>query len=290
MAPVNLLSVDLEDWYQLTGSVFGRPSLPRPEDLERQVRSLLDLFDRHDCRATFFCLGQSLAHCPHIISIVAEAGHEIATHGWGHERVYEIGLKAFREDLLKSIDWLTGLTGIAVNGYRAPCFSIPENQLDGFFDVCLEAGLRYDSSVYPFPGRSYGISGAPRKPYIARQHVERQLIEFPMLTVEWMGRRWPIAGGGSWRLLPVPLIKRAISRCNQLGLPAVVYFHPYEFDSTPLSVSKAVGSSFRATMWTVHQNLGRASVYRKLDSIMRHFRFGTIAEYLEQHWTKSDVH
>ena len=279
---LNLLTIDLEDWYQLTGWVFQRPSSPDPDILERQVSRLLRLLADRDCRATFFCLGKSLANCPHIIRQVAAAGHEIASHGWEHERIFRIGLAAFREDLVKSLDWLQDLTGKRVAGYRAPCFSVAAEQLDGFFDICMEAGLDYDSSVYPFRGRFYGIPAAGRAPYVARHSGEHRLMEFPLATFDWEGRRRPIAGGGSWRVLPRWLIRSMIARCNREGVPAVIYFHPSEFDSRMLSVRQAVGPSLRATMWTLHQNLGRASIYRKLDSMLRDFRFGSIEEYLHE--------
>jgi polysaccharide deacetylase family protein (PEP-CTERM system associated) len=279
---LNLLTIDLEDWYELTGAVFQKTSSPRPDLLERQVSRLLRLLADHNCRATFFCLGKSLSRCPRIIRQVAEAGHEIATHGWGHGRVYQIGLAAFREDLSRSIDWLSGLTGRQVGGYRAPFFSVTPDQLEGFFDICFEVGLRYDSSVYPFRGRSYGHPTAPRHPYIARQNGSRRLIEFPLATVNWLGRRWPIAGGGSWRVLPSWLIRSAVARCNREGFPAVIYLHPYEFDTHTLSVKQAVGPSLRATMWTMHQNIGRASIYHRLNSILRDHRFGAVEDYLHE--------
>lgn len=279
---LNMLTIDLEDWYQLTGWVFQQHADPLPETLERQTRRLLDLLDRHQCRATFFCLGKSLDDCPDIVRMVADHGHEIASHGCHHERISRVGLDVFREDLLRSLDWLNGLLDRPILGYRAPCFSVTSEQLGRFFEICLEAGLQYDSSVYPFAGQKYGIETALRSPYQALTRNGRQLMEFPVATVDWLGRRWPMAGGGWWRLLPQSFIRQAIARCNHESLPAVIYFHPYEFDTELLSVKRAVGSSLRARYWTLHQNIGRRSVYGKLDAILGQFRFGAIEDAMRE--------
>jgi polysaccharide deacetylase family protein (PEP-CTERM system associated) len=277
---VNRLTIDLEDWHQLTGWVMKLPSDPRPAALERQTVRLLDLLARHQCRATFFCLGRSLAHCAHVVRRIADAGHEIASHGWNHERICQTGLPAFRQDLLKSLDWLSSITGRPVAGYRAPCFSVTKGQLQGFLEICREAGLRYDSSIYPFRGRHYGIADAPRAPYRAHTNGGQPVVEFPLLTAEWLGRRWPIAGGGSWRILPTTLIDSAIRRYNSLGWPAVLYFHPYEFDPEVLNVSEAVGPSMRSSLWTAHQNLGRQSIHDKLSYFLNRYRFGALEDAL----------
>jgi polysaccharide deacetylase family protein (PEP-CTERM system associated) len=274
------LTFDFEDWYQLSSEILGEVGESQGAILERQLDRLLGLLARRNTRATFFCLGKSLERSSHLVPRVAEAGHEIATHGWGHQRLYEIGLEAFREDLHRSIIWLTDLTGRPVLGYRAPAFSVAAAQLGEFYDSCLDAGLRYDSSVFPFRGRRYGIPDAPRHPHIVRTDGHRRLVEVPLATVEWAGRRWPVAGGGWWRLLPGRAIRAAVRRLNREGLPFTTYTHVYEVDSEPLDAAKVLGPRARGKRWAFRQNLGRSSIYGKLDKLLKSFRFGSVEDYL----------
>lgn len=276
----NILTVDLEDWYQLCGEILNGTGRRRPDKLEDQTGRLLDLLATHNCRATFFCLGKSLVKNPGLVRRIAAAGHEIASHGWNHEPIYRIGLRALRSDLQRSIAWLSDLTGREILGYRAPAFSVASRQLEGFYDVCFESGLTYDSSVFPIRGRRYGIPGAARCPHIVRRDGDRKLVELPLGTVTWGGRTWPVAGGGWWRLLPAPIIHASITRCNREGLPTMTYFHPYEFDPGRLSTVLAAGWSLRSVLWYFRQETGRASVYRKLDRMLSTHRFYAVEDYL----------
>lgn len=276
----NVLTFDMEDWYQLTGVQLRGRGMSRPDLLARQLDRLLDLLQRHACRATFFCLGCSLVDSPELVQRIADAGHEIGTHGWSHEPIHRIGLDAFKEDLLRSLDWLTQVLGRPVRGYRAPAFSVMPEQLETFYDICFEAGLSYDSSVFPIQGRRYGIPDAPTGPTVVRQDGGRRLVEFPLSTVEWLGRRWPVAGGGYWRLLPAGLICAAVGRINREGRIMVTYLHPYEFDPRRLSAAAAAGFSRRAVLHDLKQNLRRRSISGKLDKLLRSYRFGAIEDYL----------
>lgn len=277
----NLLTIDVEDWYQLVGeSLTGADDAARPAVVERQLVRALELLARHRCRATFFCLGRSLVNAPHLVRLIASAGHELGTHGWSHRWIFETGLDAFREDLRRSVVWLSDLTGRAVLGHRAPAFSVRPEQLEGFFDIAFEAGLRYDSSVFPFRGRRYGIPTAPRGVYIVRANGARKLVEFPLATVELAGRRWPVAGGGWWRVLPAWAIGAAVKRLEREGLPFMTYLHPYEFDAERLDARAAGGRGLRARRLNLTANLGRSSVYSKLDRLLGRFRFMAVEDYL----------
>lgn len=280
LPPDNLLTVDLEDWYPLSGELLAGASQSQGGILERQLDRLLELLARRNCRATFFCLGKSLVDHPHLVQRVAQAGHEIGTHGWGHRLIWQIGLDAFREDLRRSIGWLTDLTDCPVYGHRAPAFSVRLEQLEGFYEVCLDCGLMYDSSVFPFRGRRYGIADAPRSPHVVRQDGDRKLVEMPLATVNWVGRCWAVAGGGWWRLLPGGVICAAVARLDREGVPFTTYIHPCEFDSQRLDAARTAGRSFRVAMWNLRQNLGRPSLYGKLGRLLSAFRFGAIEDYL----------
>ncbi|UCG32272.1 MAG: DUF3473 domain-containing protein [Phycisphaerales bacterium] len=278
--PQNLLTIDFEDWYQLTGIMWAGSGESRPEVMDRQLDRLLELLADRGCRATFFCLGKSLAPFPHLIKRVADAGHEIATHGWEHERIYRIGLDAFRLDLERSIKWLADLTGRAVLGHRAPAFSVSPELLEGFFDICFESGLAYDSSVFPFRGRRYGVSDAPRHPHAVREADGRKLVEVPLATVHWLGRRWAVAGGGWWRIMPYGVISAAIRRVNREGMPFTTYIHPYELDPARLDAVEAAGLSVRSVLWTIRQNVRRGSMYGKLFRVLAAHQFGAVEDYL----------
>ena len=275
----HILTFDVEDWYHLSGQQIRGAGTLQPAILERQVDRLLALLVKHDTHATFFCLGSSLEGMPHLVRRIADAGHAVGSHGWGHQLIKEIGLPAFREDLRRSLDWLADLLGTPARGYRAPAFSVAPAQVEGFFEVCAEAGLDYDSSVFPIQGRRYGVPTAPVEPY-AVQVNGRRLIELPLSTLEHQGKRQAVAGGGHWRVRSVGQIKRALAELEAQGRPMVTYMHPYEFDDRPLSTFQAAGVSLKAAMHHARQNLFRGSMYRKLDAVLAEFRFGTAEEYI----------
>ncbi len=254
--------------------------MPRPDRLAKQLDRLLGLLERHRSRATFFCLGKSLEHEPHLVRRIAAAGHEIASHGWGHEPIYRIGLPAFQRDLQRGLGWLQDLLGRPVLGYRAPAFSVSREQLEGFYDICFAECLRYDSSVFPVRTRRYGISGGPVAPVVVRNEGGRKLMEIPLSTVWWLGRRWPIAGGGYWRVLPRWAIRAAVRRVHQDGRPLVTYFHPYEFDAQRLSGPGAAGWTLRAVRSGLAQNLRRRSMFAKLEWLLSHHRCQAMEDYL----------
>ena len=278
----NLLTIDAEDWYQLVGRLFTTGEKCRPDILTRQLDRLLDLLERHGCRATFFCLGISMVNCPELVRRIADAGHEIGSHGWGHEPIRQIGLDRFRADLRRSLSWLQDVLGRPVAGYRAPEFSVDPDQLEAFYDICLEEGLKYDSSVFPIHGRRYGIPRAAAEPSVVREKNGRRLVEFPLATVAGLGRRWPVAGGLYWRLLPSWTIRSVLNRIHREGRPAVLYFHPQEFDKERLDVSLAAPGSKAARRRAAAQNLRRGSVYDKLDVMLSRYRFMAIEDYLRE--------
>jgi polysaccharide deacetylase family protein (PEP-CTERM system associated) len=281
-AIANILTFDVEDWYHLSGQQMRGAGTLRPEILARQLDEVLGLLAHYECRATFFCLGSSLVDAPHLVHRIAAAGHEIGSHGWAHQPLARIGLTAFRADLQRSVAWLEDLLGRAVLGFRAPAFSVTAAQLDAFYDVCCEAGLRYDSSVFPIRGRRYGIPGALREPHVVRTHGTRPLVEVPLATLTWLGRTWPVAGGGYWRVLPASVIRAAVQRLNRAGRPMVTYLHPYEFDPCYLSGAVAAGRSLRSLAHTLKQNLNRRTVRRKLAWILAAHRFGAVEDYLRE--------
>ena len=159
--------------------------------IPQAVDTLLAIFEAHGVRGTFFVLGKLAERFPKLVAEIADAGHEVGSHGWSHRAVFQIGLEAFEDEVVRSVALLADITGKPVRGFRAPDFSITRRSLWAL-DVLVKHGLQYDSSIFPVELRRYGIGDSLRT--IHRR--ENGLIEVPLSCVEWGGRRWPVAGGG----------------------------------------------------------------------------------------------
>ena len=211
-----VLSFDLEDWHQLVRRGAGAQDwdVPHPA-FERQVRVVLDFLDRIDVKATFFVLGMCARNYPALVSELAERGHEIASHGTAHARVYAQTRDEFRADLEESIAQLEELTGRRPTGYRAPAFSINRDTLWAY-DVLAELGFRYDSSQHDSPRIPRRIEGIPGDAYRLRLDSGGELWEFPITVGRIGGRTVPIGGGGYWRVFP-RLAAAALAPRRQAG-------------------------------------------------------------------------
>jgi polysaccharide deacetylase family protein (PEP-CTERM system associated) len=236
--PRNGLSVDVEDWFQV--GAFERvidkadwdTLLPR---VERNTDAVLALFAERDAKATFFTLGWVAHRYPALIRRIVDAGHEIASHGWDHQRVFTMTAPEFRADLLQARTALEDAGGVAITGYRAASFSIDARTPWAHAELA-GAGYRYSSSVAPLRHDHYGWPEAPR--YAFRPLADVDLIELPV-TVAQFGRRRLATGGGFFRLLPAALTDFAVRQVNGEGQPAVFYFHPWEIDPDQPRVANA---------------------------------------------------
>jgi len=237
---LNALSVDVEDWFQVGAfeTVIGRDQWDSLERrVERNGEAVLDLFAEAGVKATFFTLGWVAERHPALIRRAAEAGHEIASHGWDHKRVFTLGEAAFREDLKRAHRAIADAAGVEPRGYRAPSFSI-DARTPWAHRVLAEEGYLYSSSVAPVVHDHYGWREAPR--FAFRPLADAELVELPVTTVELGGRRLAAGGGGFFRLLPYAFSSWAIDRVNRReGRPAVFYFHPWEIDPGQPRVSGA---------------------------------------------------
>ena len=226
---INALTIDVEDYFQV--SAFA-PHIPRSDwparecRVERNVDRILLMLDQHGVKATFFALGWLAERYPEVIRRIVAEGHELASHGYGHERASDQTDAAFFADINLAKLILEDLAGQEVKGYRAPSFSIGAKNLWAF--DCLErAGYRYSSSIYPIRHDHYGMPEAPR-----HAHVIGGLLEIPASTLRFLNRNWPASGGGYFRLMPYGLSRWMLRRVNHSDrLPAVFYFHPWEIDS-----------------------------------------------------------
>ena len=235
MAPsviTNALSVDVEEYYH--AEVYRDGTNGMREGLESRVEAsterVLELLSAGAAKATFFILGQVAAAHPTLVRTIAGEKHEIACHGHTHEPVFRQTPTEFRADVSRAKAVLEDIIGEPVVGYRAPSFSIGRAQAWAY-DILLQEGFRYDSSIYPIVHDHYGDREAPRFPYEVWRKGSRALVEFPISTVRMAGVNLPIGGGGYFRLLPLALTRAGIRRVNARERQATLfYFHPWELD------------------------------------------------------------
>ena len=225
----NALSVDVEDWFQVGAfeTVIARDDWASLEHrVEANTDKVLALFGEGGVKATFFTLGWVAERYPALMRRIADAGHEVASHGWDHQRVFTMGPEQFRADIARARAVLEDATGQKVSGYRAPSFSI-DVRTPWAHQVLAEEGYAYSSSVAPIGHDHYGWADAPRRAY--RPVTGCDLIELPVTTARFLGRE-VTTGGGFFRLLPGSVVQGAIRELNAAGQPAVFYFHPWEVD------------------------------------------------------------
>src|ERR1044072_5358635 len=226
----NALSVDVEDWFQVGAfeTVIAREEWETlPRRVERNTDAVLALFEEAGVRATFFTLGWVAERHPALVRRIAEAGHELASHGWDHKRVFTLSEAEVRADLHRARETIEQASGRKVAGYRAPSFSIDARTLWAH-RVLAEEGYAYSSSVAPVRPDHYGWRESPR--FAWRPVAGAELIELPVTTFEVAGRRFAAGGGGFFRLLPYALSDWAIARGNGEQRPGIFYFHPWEVD------------------------------------------------------------
>lgn len=232
------MSVDVEDWFQV--GAFEKVIAKRDWDgletrVERNTDNVLALFGESGVKATFFTLGWVAERYPALIRRIADAGHEVASHGWDHQRVFTMDAPMFRADLQRTRDVLEQASGQAVTGYRAPSFSI-DKRTPWAHQELAAAGYTYSSSVAPLKHDHYGWPEAPR--YAFKPLADADLIEVPVTVADLAGRRMA-TGGGFFRLLPSQLMNFAVKQVSGEGQPAIFYFHPWEIDPAQPRVAAA---------------------------------------------------
>lgn len=267
----NALTIDVEDYFQVSAMA---PYIARSEwdtrecRVEANVDRLLALLARRGVHATFFTLGWVAERYPQLVRRIVAGGHELASHGYGHERASDLTRAQFSDDIGRARALLEDIGGVAVTGYRAPSFSIGQGNLWAF-DCLREAGYRYSSSLFPIRHDHYGMPDAPRFAHSVRDG----LLEVPATTVHLAGRNLPCSGGGWFRLMPYALSRWMIRRVNAVdGQAAVFYLHPWEVDP---GQPRVPGIDAR-TRFRHYVNLDK--VHDRLDALLRDFRWGRMDE------------
>jgi polysaccharide deacetylase family protein (PEP-CTERM system associated) len=269
----NALTFDVEEYFHaeaLAGTLRAEewPSLTsRVADI---TLHLLDLLDEAHTSATFFVLGWIAERQPDLVRRIAARGHEIACHGYGHRMIQRMSRAEFAEDVWRAKRALEDLVGEPVIGYRAPTFSVVRETW-WCLDVLVNAGFRYDSSVFPIRHDRYGVPDAPRFPHRLRTAAGAEVVEFPPSTVSLGGMRLPVAGGGYFRLAPYRFTRWAIRHLNgREGQPAMVYLHPWEMDSQHPVVPVGWAARLRHTV-----NAGKTE--GRLRRLLGEFEFASAA-------------
>ncbi len=236
----NALSVDVEDWFQVGAfeTVIDRDSWDSREcRVERNTDAVMALFDGAGIKGTFFTLGWVAERYPALIRRIVGAGHEIASHGYGHDRVFNFTPNQFAADLLRSRKLIEDAGGVGVTGYRAPSFSI-DQRTPWAHEILAEQGYTYSSSVAPVKHDHYGWADAPR--FAFRPVAGSDFLEVPVTTAQLGSKRLAAGGGGFFRLLPYAFSKWAIRQVNvDEQRPAIIYFHPWEIDPDQPRVANA---------------------------------------------------
>lgn len=277
MTITNALTIDVEDYFQV--SAFA-PFIQRSDwdmrecRVEQNVDRILALLEAHDTHATFFTLGWIAERYPALVRRIVAGGHELASHGFGHERVSDLSEADFFNDIHRAKVLLEDIGGVEVQGYRAPSFSIGADNLWAL-DTLERAGYRYSSSIYPIQHDHYGMPDAPR---FAHQ-VREGLIEVPPTTLRLFNRNLPSSGGGYFRLFPYPLSRWMLRQVHrQDRVPAVFYFHPWEVD---VGQPRVQGIDFK-TRFRHYVNIGRME--QRLGYLLRDFRWGRMDHiFLPEH-------
>lgn len=276
MTPSHGLSVDVEDWFQVLNMahVIDRADWDAFElRCGDSTRRLLDLFARRSATATFFFLGWVAERLPELVAEVAAAGHEIGSHGYDHRVLPDLGREGFAEDLRRTAAVIEDLTGARPRAFRACTWSIGK-RTPWAIDELLTAGITLDSSIQPVRHPDYGVPGAPTTPY-RLTGSDGELLEFPPLTWDVLGRHLPVGGGGYLRLFPLALIRAGLRQKERLGVPGCLYLHPWEVD--PGQPRRALGGlrGFRH-----YVNLKRT--HGKLDRLLQQFRFVGLTQALQE--------
>lgn len=282
-AAKRILTVDVEDWFH----ILDNPETMTEEDWSRfpsrveiETTRLLDLFDRHDQKATFFILGYIARKHPEVVREIARRGHEIATHGDMHQLVYNQTPEAFEADLVTSMEAIAAAGGGTLRAYRAPGFSIT-SKASWAFDILARNGIEVDASVFPAPRAHGGLPGFPEAgPCLIETGSGRRLRAFPMSLGRIGPKSLVFSGGGYFRITPGPLLDRLFANEHYI----MTYFHPRDFDpDQPLAPGLSRGRRFKSYV-------GLANAFNKLDRLLGALDFVNLGKAEEQiEWTSAPV-
>jgi polysaccharide deacetylase family protein (PEP-CTERM system associated) len=273
--PQHILSVDVEDYFQVeafAGSIARGSWEQYSSRVVDNCHRLLDIFDRHQVKASFFILGWVADRFPAIVREIHDRGHELACHSFWHRKVDSLTPAQFRADTREACDAIEQAASVRVTGYRAPTWSITQRSLWAF-DILAEEGFEYDSSIYPIHHDLYGMPGGHRYAYAHTCENGRSLLEFPPATVRILGMNFPAAGGGYLRIFPLSYTRWVFRQFEKVGRPVVVYVHPWEVDPEQPRMQGPLRSRFRH-----YTNLHRTQ--ERLERLLQRYRFVPFRQHI----------
>lgn len=271
------MSFDVEEYFQVANfsAQFPRDSWDDvPSRLDLGMSRILQSLERHQTHATFFFLGWIAERHPEWVTRCLEAGHEIASHGYDHQFLWDLGQEGFDADLARTEELLSAAGAPRPTGFRACTFTLTKRSWWAF-DVLTARGYEYDSSVHPVRHPVYGVPGfEPGLSTVFDSSGDRSILELPVTTVPFLGRNLPAGGGGYFRLYPLAVTRAVIRKMERLGRPAALYLHPWELDPEQPRVAASWSKRFR-------HYVGLDSTQRRLEALLAEFRFGTFREVLD---------
>lgn len=273
----NALTVDVEDYFQvaaLAEAVKYDDWSSMEYRVEANTDRLLTLFSEKGVKATFFTLGWVAERSPALVRQIVAEGHEIASHGYSHQLIYNQTPDVFRAETVRSKQILEEITGKRITGYRAASYSIT-NQSRWALDILAEEGFTWDSSIFPVHHDRYGMPGTPRWPHRLTTDNGHELAEFPLSTLKLPGYTLPIAGGGYFRLFPYWFSRFGLGSINRQGKPFVFYLHPWEVDPSQPRLDVKWFSRFRH-----YNNLEVCE--QRLSRLLDQFSFTTMSAVLKE--------
>jgi len=271
----NAFTVDVEDYYHVSafsGVISTKDWVKYESRVENNTNKILDIFSKYNIKATFFVLGCVAEKNPNLINKISKEGHEIASHGYSHQLIYNQSAKLFREETVRSKKILENIIQKPIKGYRAASYSITSKS-EWALDILVEEGFEYDSSIFPVKHDRYGMPNAPKLPYKLKTIEGNSIIEFPLSTLNIFGFALPVAGGGYFRLYPYAFTRFALNKINKGNNPFVFYLHPWEVDPDQPKIKAGKLSRFRH-----YNNLRKCE--SRLHELLKDFEFDTMANVL----------
>ena len=276
------LSIDWEDFGQLSSkNIDGILTSPK-KAIERQTDILLSMLDDNNVKATFFVLGMLANSRPDLLKKIANEGHEIALHGMNHDSLFKLTEKQVLQDISDSKNLVSDIIGQKILGYRAPSFSILKENLH-ILDILHDLGFTYDSSIMPVQMPRYGIDNFNIEDKLYSLPGGGEIVELPLTVKKFGGRKWPVAGGGYIRLMPMHVIHNLYSNFFKNNIDCMIYMHPYEFDTEKLDITDNLIknkniSAIKTLYLNFRWNFLRQSIREKVDYLLQNYSFSTCKE------------
>jgi len=280
---LNALSFDVEDYFQVTafnGAIDRSTWDSHPLRVARNTQVLLALLDEYSTKATFYVLGWVADRQPELVKEIAQAGHEVACHGYSHKLIYTQSRTEFEEETRRAKGLLEDLAQQPVTAYRAATYSITRASLWAL-DTLFEQGFTADSSIFPIRHDRYGLLGGPLEPHYLELRHGGRLLEFPMSTLKFGGLTIPVSGGGYFRLYPYGLSRMLCRRVNAEHRPFVFYLHPWEVDPDQPRVNVTGLNRFRH-----YNNLEKCQP--RFEQLLKDFRFATLSQCIAENYPDPD--